>query len=195
MIRSRTAEGRRARVAVDMDEVLVDLVPRLLESYNCAFGERLTREGLEGRALGEVVPPDRRAALEELVLEPSFFADLDPMPGGIEALRELASVYEVFVASAAMEVPTSLAAKFAWLRRHVPFVPASHLVFCGDKAIVDADYLIDDTARHFARFRGTGILFEAPHNRHVTGHVRVRDWQDVRRLFLAEEPAAVAAAG
>jgi 5'(3')-deoxyribonucleotidase len=183
------------RVAVDMDEVLVDVVPRLVEAYNRAFGERLTREGLAGRALEEVVPPDRRAALEELVLEPSFFADLDPMPGGIEALRALSGVYEVFVASAAMEVPTSLAAKFAWLRRHVPFVPPSHLVFCGDKAIVDADYLIDDTARHFSRFRGTGILFDAPHNRRVTGHVRVRDWQDVRRLFLPEARADVAAAG
>ena len=195
MIRSRTAEGRRVRVAVDMDEVLVDLVPRLVEGYNRAFGESLTRDALEGRALEDVVPPDRRAALEELVLEPSFFADLDPMPGGIEALRALSGVYEVFVASAAMEVPTSLAAKFAWLRRHVPFVPASHLVFCGDKAIVDADYLIDDTARHFARFRGTGILFDAPHNRHVTGHLRVHDWQGVRRLFLPEERVEVDAAG
>ena len=32
---------RAARVAVDMDEVLVDIVPGLLRAYNAAFGERL----------------------------------------------------------------------------------------------------------------------------------------------------------
>jgi 5'(3')-deoxyribonucleotidase len=107
------------------------------------------------------------------------------MPGAIQTVRALSERYEVFVASAAMEVPTSLAAKFDWLRQHLPFVPTSHLVFCGDKSIVDADFLVDDTARHFRRFRGTGVLFDAPHNRTVAGYVRARDWAHVRELFLA----------
>jgi 5'(3')-deoxyribonucleotidase len=186
MVGRTGGQGARTRVAIDMDEVLVDIVPKLLRAYNGAFGERVTRESLAGRPLEDVVPADRRAAIEDLVLEPSFFADLDPMPGGIETVRALTERYEVFIASAAMEVPTSLAAKFAWLQTHVPFVEASHLVFCGDKSIVDADFLIDDTARHFRRFRGTGILFDAPHNRRVEGYVRARDWDHVRRLFLVD---------
>jgi 5'(3')-deoxyribonucleotidase len=177
-----------------MDEVLVDILPKLLRVYNEAFDERLSREAFAGRSLHDIVPPERHAALEELLLEPSFFADLAPMPGGIEAVRALGERFEVFIASAAMEVPTSLAAKFSWLQRHLPFVPTSHIVFCGDKSIVDADFLIDDTARHFRRFRGTGILFDAPHNRRVTGYVRALDWEHVRALFLSDGPQSLLAA-
>jgi 5'(3')-deoxyribonucleotidase len=98
--------------------------------------------------------------------------------------------YEVFITSAAMDVPASFAAKFAWLARHFPFIPSSHIVFCGDKSVIATDYLIDDEPRHFARFGGEGILFTAPHNRPVTGYRRVDSWADVRRLFLAESGRA-----
>jgi 5'(3')-deoxyribonucleotidase len=183
-----SAAARPVRIAIDMDEVIVDLLPKLLRVYNEAFGERLTRDQISGCSLDEAVPDARRAAARALIDEPSFFADPEPMPGSIEVVRELCQRYDVFIASAAMEVPTSLAAKFQWLQRHLPFIPPSHLVFCGDKGIVDADFLIDDTPRHFLKFRGTGILFDAPHNRRIEGYRRVRDWADVRRLFLEDSP-------
>jgi hypothetical protein len=63
-----------------------------------------------------------------------------------------------------MDVPTSFDDKFAWLREHFPFIPPSHIVFCGDKSVLDVDYMIDDEPRHFARFRGTPVLFSAPQN-------------------------------
>ena len=52
------------------------------------------------------------------------------------------------------EVPSSFNAKYSWIAKHFPFVPASHIVFCGDKSILNADFLIDDNSRHFERFRG-----------------------------------------
>lgn len=63
-------------------------------------------------------------------------------------------------------------------------MPASNIVFCGDKGIIAADYLIDDNARHFARFRSEGILFTAPHNVEENRYRRVNDLQDVREMFL-----------
>ena len=56
--------------------------------------------------------------------------------------------------------------------------------FAGIKAFFLADYLIDDTYRHFERFRGQGILFSAPHNVAVTGCRRVANWREVEELFL-----------
>ena len=129
------------------------------------------------------MPAERRQATRELLLDPSFFADLEPIAGGCEVVRELALRYEVFVASAAMEVPTSLGAKYDWLRRHLPFIPPSHIVFCGDKSVLGVDFLIDDTPRHFERFAGTPLLFDAPHNRGERRFRRVRGWEDVRRAL------------
>ena len=98
--------------------------------------------------------------------------------------RTLQREYEIFITSSAMEVPESFTAKFTWLERHFPFIRPSHIVFCGDKSVLAADYLIDDTPRHFLHFRGEGILFSAPHNRGVTGYRRADNWEDVRRMLL-----------
>jgi hypothetical protein len=61
--------------------------------------------------------------------------------------------------------------------------------------IVDADYLIDDRSRHFARFRGTGILFTAPHNARERAPLRANNWDEVLALLPGaraeeERPAA-----
>jgi 5'-nucleotidase len=186
---------RRLRIAIDMDEVIADSLGKHLRSYNETFGDRLTRADLGDRSLEEAVPPGRREATEDLVLAPGFFRDLEPIEGSREVVRQLAERYEVFIATAAMEVPTSFADKYAWLRQHFPFIPTSHIVFCGDKGVLDVDYLIDDTSRHFARFRGMPILFSAPHNRGVRGYRRVESWAEVGRVFLATgegTPAQVA---
>lgn len=117
------------------------------------------------------------------MIDASFFEDLPVMPGAREVVRELSERYEVIVATAAMDVPYSFDAKFRWLRRHFPFIPPSHIVYCGDKAMVQADYLIDDRARHFERFAGRPILFSAPHNRDERRYPRVANWEEVRKLF------------
>lgn len=176
--------SRRLRIAIDMDDVIADTLSKILRVYNQAFGESVNRADLAVRSFREIVPPSRAAEFRDLVLDPSFFGDLEVIAGSREVVRELMEHYEVFIASAAMEVPTSFAAKYAWLRRHFDFIPDSHLVFCGDKAVLDVDFLIDDTPRHFTRFRGRPVLFTAPHNVREEGYFRVRDWDEVREAFL-----------
>jgi 5'-nucleotidase len=185
--RAHAAPGR-LRVAIDMDETIADSLGKHLAAYNRTFARSLTLADLDGRSLEATVPEAHLAALDEIQSDPGYFADLHEIEGSREVVRELCEQYEVFIASAAMEVPTSFAAKYAWLRQRFPFIPPSHIVFCGDKAVLDADYLIDDTPRHFARFRGTPVLFSAPHNRDESRYLRVAGWEDVRRLLL---PAAV----
>jgi 5'(3')-deoxyribonucleotidase/uncharacterized protein with PQ loop repeat len=175
---------RRKRIAVDMDEVIADSLGKHLRLYNQAFGADLTRADLGGRSLEEAVPPSQARAAQKLVQSPGFFRDLEPIEGSREVVLALAERYEVFIATAAMEVPTSFADKYAWLREHFPFIPTSHIVFCGDKGVLDAEYLIDDTSRHFARFRGTPLLFSAPHNQGEAGIRRVDGWAEVARIFL-----------
>jgi 5'(3')-deoxyribonucleotidase len=108
------------------------------------------------------------------------------MPGSQEVLGELCERYEVFITTAAMDVPCSFSPKYRWLQRHFPFVSSKRIVFCGDKSIIAADFMIDDDPKHFRHFVGEGILYTAPHNVHETRFRRVDTWNDVRKLFLAE---------
>ena len=62
-------------------------------------------------------------------------------------------------------------------------IAPDHIVFCGDKGIIDADFLIDDRARHFPRFKGRPLLFSAPHNAGERRYPRVGSWKEIRELF------------
>jgi 5'(3')-deoxyribonucleotidase len=172
-----------ARIAVDMDEVMADALGEHLDRYNSMFGTKLTRQCVTGINLHHSAPAEHRAAIRDFVNCHDFFASLKVMPGAQDVLKKLSQKHEIFVTTAAMEVPASFAAKYEWLLEHFPFISPMNFVFCGDKSIVLADYLIDDTARHFAQFKGTGILFDAPHNRNVTGYLRVINWFEVEEFF------------
>ena len=175
----------RKRICVDMDEVMADAVGEHLLRYNQQFSECLTLADLHGKGIWQVVHPDRHAALEQYLRSADFFAVLKVMPDAQRVLEALQGRYEVFIATAAMEVPTSFTAKYDWLLEHFPSIAPSHIVFCGDKSILRADFLIDDNPRQLGRFGGEGILFDAHHNVHVTGYKRVRNWLEIEQLFLA----------
>ena len=172
------------RIAIDMDEVIADAVAEHLLRYNRDHDEQITKADLQGKWLWDVVALDRHPALEEYLRADDFFAVLEVMPESQRVIQALQQKYEVFIATAAMEVPTSFVAKYKWLGEHFPFIPASHIVYCGDKGIVRADYLIDDNPRQLQRFEGEGILYTSPHNANVTGFKRVNDWLEVEKLFL-----------
>ena len=174
----------RKRICVDMDEVMADAVAEHLLRYNSEFSESVTVADLQGKWLWDVVHHERHAALESYLRSEDFFAVLEVMPDSQRVMRALQDRYDVFIATAAMEVPTSFTAKYEWLGDNFPFIPASHIVFCGDKSILRADYLIDDNPRQLARFQGEGILYSSPHNVNVNGYRRVRNWLEVEELFL-----------
>ncbi len=174
----------RKRIAIDMDEVLADTVSQFIGEYNREFGENVCKDHLSERKLAEIIPADRRARLRHYALTPGFFRAIPPMAGSSDVFAELRDRYEVFIATAAMEFPTSFNEKYSWIKTHYPDFPDSHIVFCGDKSVLAADFLIDDSPRHFARFHGQGFLFTAPHNRAETRFPRLNDWADVRRQFL-----------
>ena len=176
--------GDRKRIAIDMDEVLADTLSQFIGEYNREFGESICKDHLSERKLAEIIPADRRARLRHYALTPGFFRDIPPMPGSMEVFAQLRERYEVFIATAAMEFPSSFNEKYSWIKEHYPDFPDSHIVFCGDKSVLASDFLLDDSPRHFARFRGQGFLFTAPHNRAENRYPRLNDWADVRRQFL-----------
>ncbi len=174
----------RQRIAIDMDEVLADTLPVHLRAYNSRFSSALTMEDLSGRSFYEAIPSEHATPARDLLREKGFFLSMNPMPGSREVVEALCENYEIFVATAAMEFPTSFAEKYEWLKIHFPSIPDTHIVFCGDKSILRTDFLIDDSPRHFEKFQGEGIVFTAPHNIHETRYRRVENWPDVAEMFL-----------
>jgi len=182
------AGTRRLRIAVDMDEVIADAFGKHLRQYNQGAGTNLTPELVSKKGLGALVPVERREQFNAIPHADGFFTDIELIPGSREALLELSRKHDIFITSAAMEVPGSFADKFQWLERHFSFIPPSRIVFCGDKHIINADLLIDDRSRHFNGFAGTGILFTAPHNVTENAELRANSWNDVLEIVEGVHP-------
>jgi len=172
------------RIAIDMDEVMADTLAKHLASYKRDYGETLTKGELAGHRFDEFVPVARREHVRAYLRTTGYFRDIPVMKDCQAVVRALAERYEIFVASAALEFPNSLIDKYEWLHEHFPFIPYTRIVFCGDKGILAADFLIDDNVHQLTRFTGQGILYSSPSNIQETRFPRVNDWSEVRQRFL-----------
>jgi 5'(3')-deoxyribonucleotidase len=142
-------------------------------------------DDLAGKGLWEVTPLDRQQRLRAFLDAEDFFEDLPLIPNAQQVLKDLTSRFEIFIATQAMTVPNSLGPKYRWLQRHFPFIPPTNYIFCGNKSILRADYLVDDLPRNLLRFEGQGLLYTAPHNLTATGFTRVNDWDEVAAYFAS----------
>ncbi|WP_320200641.1 5' nucleotidase, NT5C type (plasmid) [Agrobacterium sp. rho-13.3] len=174
---------KKPRVAVDMDEVIADALQAERNWLSSEFGYEWNDDELVGVRLKDLVSSEHALALEKYLHKGAFFGNLQPIEGSQTALREMAKHYDVFITTAAMEYPASLPHKWAWLAENFSFLNPLNFVFCGDKSIIRADFLIDDNVRHFDRFAGQGIVFSSHHNLLETQFPRLENWNDAQSLL------------
>jgi 5'-nucleotidase len=175
------------RLTLDMDDVLANTHEKLVSVILNDFSTSLGEDELKSKGLRELLHPKQLQRLHRIMDSPGFFSDIQVMPDAQDTVRRLSTYYEVFVATACMEFPSSFKDKFDWLKKYFPFIPWTHIVFCGYKSIIRSDYLLDDHATNLIAFEGKGILFSAPHNRNENAFTRVDNWKDVAELFLANK--------
>ena len=169
------------RLAVDMDGVLADVYEQFFRYDERDFGKR--------RLLEEVIGVEERKAfprINEYVYAKGFFRTAPVVKDSVDVVAELNKNYELFIVSAAMEFPQSLAEKLEWLNEHFPFLTWQQVVFCGSKTIIDADIMVDDHFKNLDLFKGTTILFTQPHNqlKNAGRHKRTDSWHEIASILL-----------
>jgi 5'-nucleotidase len=169
------------RIAVDMDGVLADTTEQFFSYDERDFGKRRSLEEIIGKPESVSFPKAK-----EYVRTKDFFRTAPVMNESQSVLSELNKRYEVFIVSAATEFPQSLFEKYEWLNEHFPFITWQQMVFCGSKAIVEADIMIDDHFKNLDHFKGTTFLFSQPHNllQKPGKHKRVNSWKDIADILL-----------
>ncbi len=173
------------RIAIDMDDVMADTTFKIIQYINERVNGVYSYEGLmtasdvEKKAFYEVY-----VANNKFLWEPGFFEDIPVKPNAVDVIQALMGKYEVFIVSAATEFPNSMKEKLQWMQQHFPFIGWQHIVFCGHKHMISADYLIDDHEKNLKTFTGTPLLFTAPHNLHIHDYERVNSWLDVQSRLL-----------
>lgn len=174
-------KNNRKKIAIDMDGVLADIDAHFVSWYAKEYNEIIPREQRRGVPESESFPD--KTAVQRYVRTYDFFRTAPLMPGAVEAVKALMERYDVFIVSAAMEFPLSLSEKLQWLNEHFPFISWKNIVFCGDKSIIDADYMIDDHCKNLDSFKGKALLFDAAHNVNVAHHQRCHSWDEILTLL------------
>jgi 5'(3')-deoxyribonucleotidase len=174
---------QKPRIALDMDEVIADVQPKFEALFEEAFGWRPDPEQYRGGKIYDL--PGTQKLREALHLK-GFFADLPVMPDSQAVVRELMADFDIYIVTAAMEFRASFEDKYDWLAQHFPFIHWKNIIFCGDKSVIRAEYMIDDHVRNLRTFQGKGLLYTASHNLGEEAFTRVNNWVEVRAFFEEE---------
>ncbi|GGH75362.1 5'(3')-deoxyribonucleotidase [Filimonas zeae] len=171
-----------ARIIIDMDEVMADIIPHLVDNYYQATGETITAEAMHGKHLEECCSQPQ--LIRQLLYTPGFFRTAPLIADTQVVVKALNEHHEVFIVSAAMEFPQSLIEKYEWLEEHFPFLTWRQIAFTGSKALVSGDYMIDDHLKNLDYFDGEKLMFTSPHNALIEKYTRVNNWKEVADILL-----------
>lgn len=148
-------------VVADFEKGIVDLAPELKDFKNYHDQEELSQR-----------------IDDTCYANPDIYHDLPPMPGAVEAVEELAKIYDIFFLSTAMwSLPESFTGKRIWIEKHFGDLGRKRLILTHRKDLLKGDFLVDDRTHNGAgEFSGEHIHF---------GTDRFPDWE-VTRKYLKE---------
>uniref|UniRef100_H0XFU6 5', 3'-nucleotidase, cytosolic n=1 Tax=Otolemur garnettii TaxID=30611 RepID=H0XFU6_OTOGA len=196
--RSAAMAARPVRVLVDMDGVLADFEAGLLRGFRRHFPEEPyvpleQRRGFFAREQYRALRPDLADKVASVYEAPGFFLGLEPIPGALEAMREMNDIQdtEVFICtSPLLKYEHCVGEKYRWVEQHLGPQFVERIILTRDKTVVLGDLLIDDkdniqggeetpTWEH--------ILFTCCHNQHLVlppSRRRLLSWSDNWREII-----------
>lgn len=161
------------RVAVDLDDVLADLISCLIRTHEEITGERLRREQATN---WDVFP----AAVHDHVRYEGGYRDLTPLPDAREFLKWLGESNEIHIVTYRGAHARSITEE--WLERHVDgLFDELHLTGGGKVDTcreLGAQLIIDDSYNQIPAVTEAlgipGILIDTPMNQHIPDSELVR---------------------
>lgn len=176
-------------VGLDVDDVLLDLMPRWLHEYNEKWDDNLEPADITGWDFFKFVRPECGKRIYDF-LQPEMYQHVNPVPGAadfVQAVRDLGHTPR-YITACGDPKRTTIHRAFAtakWDRlKELGIAKDGELLLPGpDKSRAPVDILIDDRIKNVAEFRnGLGVLFTQPWNR--TSHLtRARSFGDALDLI------------
>jgi 5'(3')-deoxyribonucleotidase len=176
-------------VGLDVDDVLLDLMPRWLQEYNEEWDDALHVQDITSWDFYKFVLPACGKRIYN-ILSPEMYDDVIPLVGARQFVQDIRDRGHTprYITACGDPAKTKLhkafaAAKWDCLLRHEVAQEGELLLPGRDKSRAPVDMLIDDRIANVESFRnGLGVLFTQPWNRssHLT---RARSFGDALDLI------------
>ena len=136
------------------------------------------------------VSPDVADGISAIMNHPGFYAELQPIPGGKQALHAmLEEGHDVHICTAPwLTNPTCASDKLAWVEEHIGEGWAKRTVITKDKTLVRGDILIDDKTVITGSMvpEWEHVYFDRPYNEHIKEKKRLFQWKDWRHVLFTD---------
>ncbi|MCD0506228.1 5'-3'-deoxyribonucleotidase [Bordetella petrii] len=178
-------------ILLDQDGVLADFEHAFLAAWRRKHPdtEPVAYENRRSFRILEDYPAELRARAEAIYTAPGFIRDLPPVPGALEAYRELLALgMDVRICSSPLhQFENCVAEKYLWVERHLGRPATERLILTRDKTLVRGDLLIDDKPHIEGAVRPSWrhIVYDAPYNRQAAGRPRLT-WSNWRNVLAGE---------
>lgn len=131
------------RIAIDVDDVLNDLMGEVLRLFNAQCGKQYKLDDFTAYDLDRCIDRQDANQLKKYFNLPMIWDNLEPIDGAVESVCMLVTEgHDVYLVT--NHQPDSYGMKFEWIRRHFPFVKPENIACMAAKGILNVDVMIED---------------------------------------------------
>lgn len=185
---------------IDMDGVLTDWYLGILEKIQARYpmAPLLRHNQIKTFYIEDNYPEEWGPAIREIMKDAKHYHNLVPIPGGVEALKDIEAncldFIEPFIVTAPdleTEGQECWSGKALWVQEHLGDWWLKRLVITKDKTLVRGHFLIDDKPKIAGAMKPnwTQLIYTQPYNSEVVGqHFTWEKWPVLKRTLKGEIP-------
>ena len=178
----------------DADEVLFDFQTPVFEMHERLHGKKIDHYSYAGDEwdMFKAFSEEEKKAIFAECEKPGWCRSLKPLPGAIEAVRELREHVDLFCATSHFHSETWVYERDHSLMEHFGF-KKHEIIHTGAKFLIGADIALDDKPDHVTSWSmehpdGLAMLWPIPNTRNMPlDEFRVTGWADVIERVKAFE--------
>jgi 5'(3')-deoxyribonucleotidase len=167
----------KIKLAFDLDDILIDLIPAWLNYINIKHGTNKKPEDIKSWSISNYFRTDIRKGLlskEDLykpLVDDDFWRQIKPIEGMHDILKHLkdTNIFDIYIATASNYHTIKSKLNNCVLKYYGDIINEDHIILINDKSMLNADILVDDYFGNINNFlksnkNSIGLVKNTPHS-------------------------------